>query len=58
MLAAAYDLARPLLFRLDPERAHDLILAALEAGLYPRPALILCWLPKTSRDHPAHPTEG
>ncbi|HWE18368.1 MAG TPA: quinone-dependent dihydroorotate dehydrogenase [Hyphomicrobiaceae bacterium] len=36
MLAAAYDLARPLLFRLDPERAHDLILAALEAGLYPR----------------------
>jgi dihydroorotate dehydrogenase len=36
MLAAAYHLARPLLFRLDPERAHELMLRALEAGLYPR----------------------
>ncbi len=27
---------RPLLFRLDPERAHDLTLRALEAGLGPR----------------------
>jgi dihydroorotate dehydrogenase len=34
---ALYDLARPLLFALDPERAHALTLAALEAGLYPRP---------------------
>jgi dihydroorotate dehydrogenase len=27
---------RPLLFRLDPERAHDLTLAALATGLGPR----------------------
>jgi dihydroorotate dehydrogenase len=38
MLAALYDLARPLLFRLDPERAHELTLRSLEAGVYPRPA--------------------
>ena len=37
MLAALYDLARPLLFGLDPERAHELTLRALEAGVYPRP---------------------
>jgi dihydroorotate dehydrogenase len=36
-MPALYDLARPLLFALDPERAHALTLAALEAGLYPRP---------------------
>jgi dihydroorotate dehydrogenase len=36
MLAAVYDLARPLLFSLDPERAHELTLRALEAGIYPR----------------------
>jgi dihydroorotate dehydrogenase len=38
MLAAVYDFARPLLFGLDPERAHELTLRALEMGLYPRPA--------------------
>src|SRR5262245_56896797 len=38
MLAAVYDLARPLLFRLDPEQAHELTLRALQAGLHPRPA--------------------
>jgi dihydroorotate dehydrogenase len=38
MLAALYDLARPLLFGLDPEWAHELTLRALEAGVYPRPA--------------------
>lgn len=30
-----YDLARPLLFRLEPERAHALTIAALRAGLGP-----------------------
>src|SRR5262245_45060225 len=38
MFAALYDLTRPLLFGLDPERAHELTLRALEAGIYPRPA--------------------
>ncbi len=38
MLAAVYDFARPLLFGLDPEQAHELTLRALEAGLHPRPA--------------------
>ena len=33
-----FALARPLLFRLDPERAHALTVAALEAGLGPRDA--------------------
>jgi dihydroorotate dehydrogenase len=33
-----YDFARPLLFGLDPERAHELMLRALEAGVYPRPS--------------------
>ena len=37
MLAAAYNLARPLLFGLDPEQAHELALRALNAGLHPRP---------------------
>jgi dihydroorotate dehydrogenase len=36
MLAALYNLARPLLFGLDPERAHELSLRALEAGIHPR----------------------
>jgi dihydroorotate dehydrogenase len=36
MLAAVYDFARPLLFGLDPEQAHELTLRALEAGLHPR----------------------
>jgi dihydroorotate dehydrogenase len=35
MLGAIYDLARPLLFGLDPEQAHELTLKALEAGIYP-----------------------
>src|SRR5262245_6614115 len=38
MLAAIYDLARPLLFGLDPEQAHELTLKALEAGVYRRSA--------------------
>ncbi|HEX6001416.1 MAG TPA: quinone-dependent dihydroorotate dehydrogenase [Hyphomicrobiaceae bacterium] len=38
MLATLYDLARPLLFGLDPEQAHELTLKALEAGIYPRPS--------------------
>ena len=37
MLAALYNLARPLLFGLDPERAHELSVRALEAGIHPRP---------------------
>jgi dihydroorotate dehydrogenase len=37
MLATAYNLARPLLFGLDPEQAHELALRALNAGLHPRP---------------------
>ena len=35
---AVYDFARPLLFGLDPEQAHELTLKALEAGIYPRAA--------------------
>ena len=38
MLSAVYDFARPLLFGLDPEQAHELTLKALEAGVHPRPA--------------------
>jgi dihydroorotate dehydrogenase len=38
MLSAVYDFARPLLFGLDPEQAHELTLRALEAGVHPRPA--------------------
>jgi dihydroorotate dehydrogenase len=38
MLAALYDFARPLLFRLDPEQAHELTLRVLEAGIHPRPS--------------------
>ena len=37
MLSLAYSLARPLLFALEPEAAHEASLRALEAGLYPRP---------------------
>jgi len=36
MLRAVFDLVRPLLFALDPERAHELTLKSLEAGIYPR----------------------
>src|SRR5262245_11992393 len=38
MSARIFELIRPLLFALDPERAHALTLAALEAGLHPRQA--------------------
>ena len=38
MLAAVFELARPLLYALDPEQAHELTLKSLEAGIYPRPA--------------------
>jgi len=36
MLGAVLQLARPLLFALDPEQAHELTLKSLEAGIYPR----------------------
>jgi dihydroorotate dehydrogenase len=39
VLAAAFDLARPLLFALEPEMAHELTLKSLEAGFYPRPSV-------------------
>ncbi len=38
MLTAVFELARPLLFALDPEQAHELTLKSLEAGVYPRPS--------------------
>ena len=38
MLGAVFELARPLLYALDPEQAHELTLKSLEAGLYPRDA--------------------
>ena len=37
MLAAVFELARPLLYALEPEQAHELTLKSLEAGIYPRP---------------------
>jgi len=36
MLSQLLDLARPALFALDPERAHQLTIRALEKGAYPR----------------------
>ena len=36
MLSALFDLARPMLLALEPERAHELTLRSLEAGLYVR----------------------
>ena len=36
MLRGLIDLARPLLFALEPEHAHEMSLKALEAGFYPR----------------------
>lgn len=36
MLNQLLDLARPALFALDPERAHQMSIRALEKGLYPR----------------------
>lgn len=38
MLSALFDLARPFVFVLDPEQAHEVTLKSLEAGLYPRPS--------------------
>lgn len=38
MFDILFALARPLLNALDPERAHELTLKSLEAGIYPRPA--------------------
>ena len=36
MLKFGLELARPLLFALDPEQAHEVTLRSLEAGVYPR----------------------
>lgn len=36
MLSALFHLARPALFALQPEQAHEMSLKALEAGVYPR----------------------
>ena len=36
MLDSIFALARPLLYSLDPEQAHELTLRALEAGVHPR----------------------
>jgi dihydroorotate dehydrogenase len=36
MLGAVFELARPLLYALDPEQAHALTLKSLVAGIYPR----------------------
>lgn len=36
MLSALFHLARPALFALDPENAHEVTLRGLEAGIYPR----------------------
>ena len=36
MLSGLFDLARPLLFALDPEHAHEATLKSLELGIYPR----------------------
>jgi dihydroorotate dehydrogenase len=36
MLSALFDLTRPMMFALEPERAHELTLRSLEAGLYAR----------------------
>ena len=38
MLSGLFDLARPLLFALDPEHAHEATLKSLELGVYPRDA--------------------
>lgn len=38
MAVDCFPFLRPLLFRLDPERAHGLTLRLLKAGLVPRPA--------------------
>lgn len=38
MLNALFDLARPALLALDPEKAHNMTVEALERGLHPRDA--------------------
>jgi dihydroorotate dehydrogenase len=38
MLSSLFGLARPFLFTLEPEQAHELTLKTLESGVYPRPA--------------------
>ena len=38
MLSALYSLARPALFRVPPEDAHELMLKSMEAGVYPHGA--------------------
>lgn len=38
MLTTLFELARPMLFALDPEDAHELTLKSLEMGVYPRPS--------------------
>jgi dihydroorotate dehydrogenase len=49
VLSRLFDLARPLLFALDPEQAHEATLKSLEAGVYPRagrahdPRLVVPW---------------
>ena len=35
-MSVAYRLAKPLLFRMDPEQAHTLSIRALKTGLMPR----------------------
>jgi len=44
MLNGFFDLARPLLLTIEPERAHEMTLRSLERGLYPR---------QKNGDHPA-----
>lgn len=39
MLSALFHLARPALFALEPEQAHEATLRGLEAGIYPRCAI-------------------
>ena len=36
MLTGIFDLGRQALLQLDPERAHEVTIAALERGLHPR----------------------
>ncbi len=39
MLNSLFSLARPMLFALSPEDAHELTLRSLELGIYPRPTV-------------------
>lgn len=40
MLTSLYRFARPTLFALAPEAAHEMTLRALEAGMYPKPRML------------------